>query len=82
MREAGVELFRYPSARDARGGVNVGAFSPSVFGAAKPQRFESWHCTATSGRVDLAKSDWFARETLAFPREEFVVGGTLPAPAL
>ena len=82
MREAGVELFRYPSARDAAGGVNVGVFSPAVFGVAKPERFETWHCTATSDRVELAKSDWFARETLAFPRDAFMVGGVLPAPAL
>ena len=82
MREAGVTLFRYPSARDASGGVNVGAFSPSVFGTARPQRFETWHCTATTDRVELAKADWFKRETVAFPREEFIVGGMLPAPAL
>ena len=82
MREAGVELFRYPSARDADGGVNVGAFSPSVFGAARPQQFETWHCSATSDRVEFAKSDWFSRETHAFPRSEFLVGGVLPAPAL
>lgn len=82
MRGAGVEMFRYPSARDAFGGVNIGAFTPSVFGAASPQRFETWHCTATSGRVEVAKSDWFKRETLAFARDEFLVDGALPAPAL
>ncbi|MEP6992010.1 MAG: RES family NAD+ phosphorylase [bacterium] len=82
MRDAGVELFRYPSARDADGGVNVGAFTPAVFGAAKPQKFETWHCTATTTRVEFAKRDWSARETFAFPREQFLVDGVLPAPAV
>ncbi len=82
MREAGVELFRYPSARDAAGGVNVGAFSPAVFGAAKPARFETWHCMATNDVVELTKRDWSTRETLVFARAEFGVSGILPAPAL
>ncbi len=82
MRSAGVDLFRYASARDVEGGVNVGAFSPAVFGAAKPHGFETWHCTATRERVELAKSDYFKREHFTFPRAQFVVGGVLPAPAL
>jgi RES domain-containing protein len=82
MREAGVELFRYPSARDAEGGVNVGAFVPTVFGGARPRGLETWHCTATRVRVELAKRDYFARESFSFRREAFLVGGALPAPAL
>ncbi len=81
MRAAGVELFRYASARDP-GGVCVGAFVPSVFGAAKPQKFETWHCTATKERVELAQSDYLGRETLVFNRSVFLADGELPAPAL
>jgi hypothetical protein len=82
MREAGVELFRYPSARDADGGVNVAAFLPSVFGVARPRGLETWHCTATRERVELAKRDYFARDYFAFERDRFLVDGVLPAPAL
>ncbi len=82
MRAAGVDLLRYPSARDDQGGVNVAAFSPSVFGTAKPRGFETWHCTATRQRVELAKRDYFTRDTYAFGREIFVVDGAIPAPAL
>ncbi len=82
MRADSVELFRYPSARDARGGANVGAFTPTVFGTAKPRGLETWHCTATRRRVELASRDYFARETFVFPREEFLVGGVLPSPAV
>jgi hypothetical protein len=81
MREAGVELFRYPSARDADGGVNVGIFSPSVFGGARPRGFETWHCTATRARVELTKRDYFGRATHTFARAEFLVKGALPVPA-
>ena len=80
MRAAGVELFRYPSAR-AVDGVCIGAFSSSVFGAAKPQKFATWHCTATTSRVEFAQSDYLARETSTHERAEFLVDGELPAPA-
>ena len=82
MRDAGVELFRYPSARDPAGGVNVGAFSPAVFGAARPRGFETWHCTATPARVELVKRDYLTRGAFAFARESFLIAGALPAPAV
>ena len=82
MRDAGVELFRYPSARDSEGGVNVGAFAPTVFGGARPRGLETWHCTAMRARVELAKRDYFARESFTFPRDAFLVDGSLPAPAI
>jgi hypothetical protein len=82
MRSAGVELFRYPSARDPKGGANVGAFTPDVFGRSRPRDLETWDCTATSALVELAKRDYFAQAVHAFPRETFVVDGVLPAPAL
>ena len=83
MRADGVELFRYPSARDRRGdGVCVGAFVPSVFGNAKPRELQTWHCTATRERVELAKRDYFGREAYAFERAEFLAKGVLPAPAV
>ena len=82
MRVAGVELFRYPSARDPNDGVNVGAFTPTVFGAAKPRTMETWHCTATRALVEVAKRDYFRRETFVYPREQFLVAGELPAPAV
>lgn len=82
MRTSGVELFRYPSARDANGGVNVGAFTAAVFGKSKPRGFETWHSTAARDGVELTKGDYFKRESYSFPREQFLVDGLLPAPAL
>jgi hypothetical protein len=84
MRAAGVELFRYPSARDLApgGGINVGIFSPAAFGTAKPRELETWHCTASRSRVEVSRRDYFARASWAFVREEFLVDGQLPAPAV
>jgi hypothetical protein len=82
MRAAGVQLIRYPSARDPRGGVNVAAFTPAVFGKGKPRDLEPWHCIATHDRVEFAKRDYFGRESYAFTREQFLVNGALPSPAL
>ena len=78
MREAGVELFTYPSARNPRGGTNIGAFTPVVFGRSKPRDFENWHCTASKALVELAKRDYFGHELFAFARERFLVDGKLP----
>jgi hypothetical protein len=82
MRDAGVELFRYPSARDPLRGNNIGAFTPAVFGKGKPRDFETWHCTATRAVVEIAKRDYFGPDVQVFPRETFLVDGALPAPAL
>ena len=82
MRNAGVDAFRYPSARDAEGGVNVGVFSPSAFGNAKPKSLVTWHCAASRERVEVTQGDYFKRDSFAFPRAQFLVQGVLPAPAL
>jgi len=82
MRAAGVEAFRYPSARDDKGGVSVGVFEPSVFGNTKPKSLETWHCAASRDRVEVTQGDYFKRERFSFPRAQFLVRGVLPAPAL
>ena len=82
MRGAGVEAFRYPSARDNEGGVSVGVFAPSVFGNTKPKSLETWHCAASRERVEVTQGDYFKRERFSFPRAQFLVRGVLPAPAL
>jgi hypothetical protein len=81
MRRAGVEAFRYPSARDAPDGVNVGVFTPAAFGAARPRGFETWHCTATRRRVEIVRRDFSETSALVFPRDEFLARGRLPVPA-
>jgi hypothetical protein len=82
MRGAGVEAFRYRSARDEEGGTNVGVLDPAAFGRRQPRSFEAWHCVATRERVEVFSRGHFARAVHAFRREAFLVAGHLPAPAL
>jgi hypothetical protein len=82
MRSANVEATRYVSARDAVGGINVAVFDPVVFGRRQPRSLEMWRCTASRDRVEVTRRDYFERATFAFPREQFLVDGVLPAPAL
>jgi len=82
MRGASVEAFRYPSARDVQDGVNLGAFTPDVFGTRGPQGLETWHCLASRQRVELVRPAIFESDTFTFPREDFLVDGVLPAPAV
>lgn len=82
MRGAGVEAFRYRSARDAEGGAAVAVVDAAAFGRRRPSGFERWHCTATLDRVEVASREWFGRQVHAFERSEFLVEGSLPAPAV
>ena len=82
MRQAGVETFRYTSARDVAAGPNVGVFSPAVFGRRQPRSLETWHCTATRAVVEVTRRDYFRHAVFAFSLQQFLVDGRLPAPAL
>jgi len=82
MRQSGVEIFRYRSARDAEGGVNVALFTPRAFCRKRPSVPQTWYCIATSLGVEMAKRDVFERRSYRFPRQQFEIDGRLPAPAL
>ena len=81
MRAAGVEAFRYPSARH-RDGVCVAVMSAGAFARRKPHALEAWHCIASRARVEMRKRDYLKRVSFAFARETFLVAGALPAPAI
>jgi hypothetical protein len=81
LRDAGVQAIRYPSARDT-GGVNVCVFTPAAFGRAEPRELHVFHCTATREAVEFVTRGGRRRQTITFPREHFMVGRRLPAPAI
>jgi hypothetical protein len=81
MRAAGVQAFRYRSARDRRGGVNVGLFSPRAFASKEPAQLRAWHCVTTRSGVEFVAGDLFDRRHFEFPRSDFEIEGHLPAPA-
>lgn len=82
MRRAGVEVFKYSSARDIEGGTNVGVFAPSAFGSARPRSFETWYCFASRERIEVMPGGYSKRDQFLFPRKQFLVQGALPSPAL
>jgi hypothetical protein len=57
MREAGVEAFRYASARDADGGTNVGLFTPRAFTSKRPGAMQVWRATASKASVEMRRHD-------------------------
>ena len=81
MREAGIELFRYTSARDTMAGINVGLFSPAAFASKKPKQRQSWLAVASLAAVEFSRTE---QRTQAFRvlRSDCEVDGRLPAPAL
>jgi hypothetical protein len=81
MRASGVGVALYVSARDRDGGKNVALFAPA-FARRQPSALSAWTCTATRQRVEISKKDVFHRQRLAFDRNQFLVGGVLPKPAL
>lgn len=81
MRDAGVEAFRYRSARDPVGGINVALFTPRAFAAKRPDAIETWRCVAGRERVEFQRRDFFDRSVFGFPRSVFLVNGRLPEPA-
>lgn len=82
MRAAGIAAFRWPSARDAEGGVNVGAFTPRVFGRRRPSRPQTWDAVVGRDGVEVLERSFFHRRRFDFSRPQFLVRGRLPTPAL
>ncbi|HVS66489.1 MAG TPA: RES family NAD+ phosphorylase [Thermoanaerobaculia bacterium] len=87
LREAGVEAFRYRSARDVGGGANIALFTPAAFAAREPEPPETWYCVATRAAVELtrralSRPNVAKGSTYRFPREVFEVEGALPTPAV
>lgn len=87
LRSAGIEAFRYRSARDPEGGTNLALCTPRAFAARRPHAPQPWYCVATRAVVELsrrrlASPAGSAQEAHRFPREVFEVGGVLPTPAV
>ena len=81
MREAGVEMFRYVSARDTTAGINIGLFSPVAFAGKKPKQRQAWFGVANLDAVEFTRKDGAKRETYRMLRSGYEVDGRLPAPA-
>ncbi|MFP4640537.1 MAG: RES family NAD+ phosphorylase [Guyparkeria sp.] len=80
MREAGVLAFEFHSARDPRGGINVGLFEPAALASRAPTGEEQWLCELADDHVTFLHPS--SRRIERFPAETFLVGGQLPQPAV
>jgi len=82
MRAAGVEAFRWSSARDPQAGPNLGVFQPRAFTVTRPSALETWLCVATRQAVEISRKDFFRKQSFRFERNVLVVRGKLPSPAV
>lgn len=71
MREAGVEVAAFPSARDLAGGLNYAVFSPRAFGRKTPgpRVPQVWTCFTSRDDVVFHRIDLLGRTRFAFGRE-------------
>lgn len=85
MRAAGVEAFRFRSARDPAGGDNFGVLDPAAFARRSPEAYQTWYCVAAPEAVEMSRRPparpVHRLESHRFPRELFEIDGVLPAPA-
>ena len=79
MREAGVEAFEYPSARDPHAGVNVGLFSPAALADTRPHRQEPWIAETATDAVTFVGGA--PRSVHRFTLGAFLVRSRLPRAA-
>ena len=80
MREKGVEVFTYYSAR-AADEVNVGVFHCKAVQSTAPKALRHWSCITRDHNVTIRSLDdsW---NNISFEREQFLVDGVLPSPAV
>nr|WP_298411073.1 RES family NAD+ phosphorylase [uncultured Halomonas sp.] len=79
MREAGVEIFEYCSARDPQHGHCAGLFTPSAFMHKQPNATCQWLCEIRAQEVSfkpLRQAD-----VMSFALKSFLIDGELPMPA-
>lgn len=79
MREAGVAVVEYLSARDTDKGVCVGIFTPKALAKKEPESRNKWLCELSDSEVIFKNLD--LGELHRFSLEDFQSSGVLPTPA-
>lgn len=81
MRQSGIEMFQYISARDKQNqGKNIALFTPKAFQGTKPLKITHWLCQTSMDEVGFLAKE--GQERLLFTQQEFWVDGKLPSPAV
>ena len=79
MRDAGIDLFEYRSARDVEAGLNLALYNARPFTRRTPTRQDAWLCQLTADHVGFRRTGDGALHDFAL--ERFLVRGRLPLPA-
>lgn len=80
MRDAGVEMFEYPSARDPHKGDNVALLTPQALSSDTPYNRASWLCSTDQHKVVYSYKG-APVEVYQFAINDFLLGGKFPTPA-
>ncbi|WP_295435492.1 RES family NAD+ phosphorylase [uncultured Thiodictyon sp.] len=79
LRDAGVELIEYRSARDPASGLNLALFDPAALASRRPLDPEPWLCETRADRVIFSGPR--GRTVQGFHLADFTIAGRLPLPA-
>ena len=79
LREAGVDVFEFTSARDPGRGINVGLFEPTALVSRRPLGLQPWLCETRADQVSFSGDG--GRALFGFGIAQFLVDGELPRPA-
>lgn len=79
MRESGVEVFEYPSARDPQQGICIGLFTARAFKHKNPKNLTQWLCETTANEIRFKQLA--SNAITSFKLETFLVNDQLPIPA-
>lgn len=80
LRQAGIDLFEFVSARDPAGGVNLALFRPEALVSRAPLGLSRWLCETRATAVTFAPEA--SPERHVFALDTFLVDGRLPCPAV
>jgi hypothetical protein len=80
MRQEGVEVFRYTSARDKHQGKNMALLTHKAFYSHKPTQLAHWLCQTSLDEVGFLAKE--TKQKALFLQRDFWVNGQFPSPAV
>ncbi len=79
LRETGVDVCEFASARDPGRGLNVALFEPGALVSRRPLGLQPWLCETRAAQVSFSGDG--GRALFGFPIEQFLVDGAFPRAA-
>ncbi|CDZ76829.1 RES domain protein [Legionella massiliensis] len=79
MRESGVEIFQFISARDKDKGKNIALFTPKAFQSKAPAQMTTWLCQTSIEEVGFMAKE--TQQRTSYVQKNFWVDNSFPSPA-